>query len=234
MGRSRRRKLTFCCCCLVPHLCLTLRWPLVCVACQALLSMGFPRQEYWSESPFPSPGDLPNPRIKLPNPSLLHCRRILYCWATREAPSWHLLSLCSVLFNPHNRFSMLTFIFPPSFLQIRKPCLINSELLKVIWLHGVHINVPPQCPCSSQWTLSSIQIDLWPRSGFFNLSTVHMWGQRILCWRWESCSVHCGIFSSLLGFPLLAAMASHKLWQPKCSQILPKIWGAKAAPLVNQ
>ena len=31
------------------------------VACQAPLSVGFPRQEYWSELPFPSPGDLPNP-----------------------------------------------------------------------------------------------------------------------------------------------------------------------------
>ena len=28
------------------------------------LSMGFPRQEYWSGLPFPSPGDLPDPRIK--------------------------------------------------------------------------------------------------------------------------------------------------------------------------
>ena len=27
------------------------------VACQAPLSIGFPRQEYWSELPFPSPGD---------------------------------------------------------------------------------------------------------------------------------------------------------------------------------
>ena len=26
--------------------------------------MGFPRQEYWSGLPFPSPGDLPNPEIK--------------------------------------------------------------------------------------------------------------------------------------------------------------------------
>jgi len=34
------------------------------VAHQALLSMGFPRQEYWSGLSFPSPGDLPNPRIK--------------------------------------------------------------------------------------------------------------------------------------------------------------------------
>ena len=27
--------------------------------------MGFPRQEYWSELPFPSPRDLPGPGIKL-------------------------------------------------------------------------------------------------------------------------------------------------------------------------
>ena len=34
------------------------------VAHQAFLSMGFSRQEYWSGSPGPPPGDLPNPRIK--------------------------------------------------------------------------------------------------------------------------------------------------------------------------
>ena len=31
------------------------------LACQALLSVGFPRQEYWSGLPLTSPGDLPNP-----------------------------------------------------------------------------------------------------------------------------------------------------------------------------
>ena len=30
---------------------------------QAALSMGFPRQEYWSELPSPPPADLPNPEI---------------------------------------------------------------------------------------------------------------------------------------------------------------------------
>ena len=34
------------------------------IACQAPLFMGFPRQEYWSGLPFPSPGDLLNPGIK--------------------------------------------------------------------------------------------------------------------------------------------------------------------------
>ena len=34
------------------------------VACQSPLSMGFSRQEYWNGLPFPSPGDLPNPRME--------------------------------------------------------------------------------------------------------------------------------------------------------------------------
>ena len=100
------------------------------VACQASLSMGFLKQEYWSGLPFPSPGDLPNPGIKsrsptlqtdsLPsepprkpkstrvgslsllqgiyptqgsNPHLLHCRQILYHWATREGPKQQLLQI---------------------------------------------------------------------------------------------------------------------------------------------
>ena len=39
------------------------------VACQALLSMEFPRQEYWGQLPFPPPRDLPNPGIKAASPA---------------------------------------------------------------------------------------------------------------------------------------------------------------------
>ena len=40
------------------------------VGCQAPLSMGFPKQGYWSGVPFPSPGDLPNPGIEPAPPAL--------------------------------------------------------------------------------------------------------------------------------------------------------------------
>ena len=40
------------------------------VAHQAPLSMGFPRQEYWSGLPFLSPGALPDPGIKPVFPAL--------------------------------------------------------------------------------------------------------------------------------------------------------------------
>ena len=40
------------------------------VAYQAPPSMGFSRQGYWSGLPFPSPGDIPDPGIKLRSPIL--------------------------------------------------------------------------------------------------------------------------------------------------------------------
>ena len=45
------------------------------IACQALLSMGFSRQEDWSGWPFPIPEDLPT---QGQNPGLLYCRQILF------------------------------------------------------------------------------------------------------------------------------------------------------------
>ena len=50
---------------------------------QAPLSMGFPRQEYHSGLPFPSPGDLPHPGIK----------RCLLHWQVDFLPLSHLGSL---------------------------------------------------------------------------------------------------------------------------------------------
>ena len=37
---------------------------------QAPLYMGFPRQEYWSGLPFPSPGDLPSSETEPTSPAL--------------------------------------------------------------------------------------------------------------------------------------------------------------------
>ena len=39
-------------------------------SCQAPLSIGFPRQEYWSGLLFPSPGDLSQPGMELASPAL--------------------------------------------------------------------------------------------------------------------------------------------------------------------
>ena len=54
---------------LVAKSCLTLAIPRT-VAHQVPLFMGFPSQEHWRGSPFPSPGDLPNPGIGPTFPAL--------------------------------------------------------------------------------------------------------------------------------------------------------------------
>ena len=68
----------------VAILCLTLATPWT-VARQAPLSMGFSRQEYRSGLPFPPPGDLPHPGIKLAFPAL--AGRL----STSEPPGKHML-----------------------------------------------------------------------------------------------------------------------------------------------
>ena len=54
---------------LVTKSCPTLATPWT-IACHTPLSMEFSRQEYWSELPFPSPGDLLNPGIERRSPAL--------------------------------------------------------------------------------------------------------------------------------------------------------------------
>ena len=60
VGRKEERKTD---CGLVSKSCPTLAIPWT-VACQAPLSMGFSRQEYWSGLSFSSLGDLPDPGIE--------------------------------------------------------------------------------------------------------------------------------------------------------------------------
>ena len=54
--------------CMLSHFsCVRLFATLWTVARQAPLSMGFSRQEYWSGSPCPPPGDLPDTGIETPS-----------------------------------------------------------------------------------------------------------------------------------------------------------------------
>ena len=59
------------------------------VACQALLSMGFSRHEYWSGLPFPSRGDLPNSGIEpasLKSPALAYGFFFFFFFLTTKPP----------------------------------------------------------------------------------------------------------------------------------------------------
>ena len=52
---------------------------------QAPLSMKFSKQEYWSGLPFPTPGDCPNPGVKLASPGFLALAGGIF---TTEAPRY--------------------------------------------------------------------------------------------------------------------------------------------------
>ena len=60
------------------------------VVCQAPLSIGFPRQEFWMGCHFLLQGTF---LTQGSNPRLLHCRRILYLWPTGKPILW---------LSPHN------------------------------------------------------------------------------------------------------------------------------------
>ena len=60
------------------------------VARQVPLPVGFPRQEYWSGLPFPSPGDLPDPGIEPGSPAF---QADTLTSEPPGKPPFHLLSL---------------------------------------------------------------------------------------------------------------------------------------------
>jgi len=94
------------------------------------LSMGFPRQEYWSGLPFPSPGDLPDPGNESMSPALQEVSCITGRFFTAEPPgdpnldsnclllseSFCFLIICTRLFITHGkefRNSVCEIISPP-------------------------------------------------------------------------------------------------------------------------
>ena len=77
------------------------------VACQAPLSIGFSRQEYWIELPCPPPEDLPNPGIKpIPLKSrtdrwvLYHCTPGKHSWKNKYNHFPGLSSSTRVILSP--------------------------------------------------------------------------------------------------------------------------------------
>ena len=77
------------------------------IACQAPLSMGFSRQEYWSGLPCPPPGSLPNPGISPHLLSFLQSRQMSHLkpkfwkplhFGSTDTPFFFLISCCFYLF----------------------------------------------------------------------------------------------------------------------------------------
>jgi len=100
------------------------------IAHQIPLSTGFSRQEYWSGCHALLQGIFPTEGSNQCLLHLLHCRQILYCWATREARIVGYMCLCQ--------------LWPPQGI-----CPVVGLLGHVVVLFLVFFKESPSC--SPQW-----------------------------------------------------------------------------------
>ena len=131
------------------------------IACQAPLPMGFFRQEYWSGLPFPSPGDLPDPRTEPRSPPLQEDSLLSELWGKPNSllPSWFNLQLflihyipsllASWLFLLHASYTLISGHLPLPFPYL--PALFLQILLRGLILHPLY---------SFIWTPSFVRASL--------------------------------------------------------------------------
>ena len=118
------------------------------VACKALLSMGFSRQEHWSGLPCPPLGNLPDPGIEPASlRSLALAGGFFMTSTTWEAPTGIILQTFSLLFTAEllKRVSLVTSWFP----VFSAPCLLASMSPRGL------------CLCAQGLGLSRLLVTLW-------------------------------------------------------------------------
>ena len=120
---------------LVAKLCPTLCNCMDCIAHQAALSMGFPKQEYSSGWPFPSTGDLPPSRDQIQVSCI--AGRFFTIWATREAlnvPTIVKKLILKLAFNMYyfskHTFSGGTFLTKHLFYILKEQKIVNQRHYK--------------------------------------------------------------------------------------------------------
>ena len=127
------------------------------IACQTPLSMGFPRQGYWSGLPFPSPGYLPDPGIEPWSPALQadsllsqfssvqllsHVRLFATTWSAARQVSLSISNFQSLL-----KLMSIELVMPSSHLILYHPFLLLPTLINL-----------SQYQSPSQWVSSSHQM----------------------------------------------------------------------------
>ena len=166
------------------------------VARQAPLSMGFPRQEYCSELPFPSSGDLPDPGIEPTSPTLASS-----CFTTEPLEKPSETYRVTIIFKQKIRSHYLKSI--SLLITVVRWNIWNydySEKSKVVWKdeHGSSwlkkkilllkyswFRCCASLCCTSKW-LSYIHIYMF--FFLFNLLILAVLGLRCYPWVFSSCS----------------------------------------------
>ena len=113
------------CCGKLLQSCVTLGSPMDC-SYQAPLSVGFPRQEYWSRLQCPPPGDLPDPGIK---PTSLR----LLLWQAGSLPPARPGILCNFL--KCVSFTVSTYLY--LFFYCVSSMVFISDFFNVLLFYGI-------------------------------------------------------------------------------------------------
>ena len=120
--------------------CAWLSWPHG--ACQAPLSLGFSRQEYWSGLPFPSPGGLPNPGIEPSSPALqadsLPTKLVVLYSLTQTSMHWNRHVV--VFLDSRMLYHLLNLLILNKFLVALKVIIILTCRSRFYWKSEVIIN----------------------------------------------------------------------------------------------
>ena len=174
---------------LVAQFCLTLETPWT-VACQAPLSMGFSRQEYWSGLPFPSLGQSSWSRDQT------HISLCLLNWqvdslllSCSEAPCCYTASIFVLIMFKHKVFlSLLAIEYSQETSLVRCNFRLVTLILRKIW---------KVVKLDTKW------IQVWKVSILFDSLTNHpnceisTWAVIQRLWRWTSSQM---ISVPLIGF----------------------------------
>ena len=120
------------------------------VVCQAPLSMGFSRHEYWSGLPFPPPGDLPNPGIE---PESLMSPVLAAGFFTTSA-TWKAYNVITNRYNLWEviwlEFFSFLFVIWLEFLRVIKMSITLAlliQLLGIYWQEKIQDKEGPFCTC---------------------------------------------------------------------------------------
>ena len=129
------------------------------VAHQDLLSIGFPRQEYWSGLPFPSPGDLLDSGIELMSPALANG---FFTSEPSRTPLWAVINVN--YFNP----KLENFVQKgPDSKYSRFDKLYIQSLLHILFVYFKHFKIFKMIP--SLWALWKHATGcIWPMGQFAN------------------------------------------------------------------
>ena len=108
-------------------------------ACQAPLSMGFFRQEYWSGLPFSLPGNLPSSGIKPTSPASLTLSSWFFTTEPPGKPQLNSQILLIVILQEVAISSHLQFLLSSNKDTEYLFCTGNYFLINYFWLHWVFV-----------------------------------------------------------------------------------------------